>query len=229
MRHRLELFHQRRREGAKLDRVQCQRNLAGLGAGERQDLVDESFQFVDFFELTGKAAPDVLGRPRLKHGHLDLGPECGERRSKLVRECRAELTHFADRRLETRERVVERVSHGVEFIGGAADGQPLLQVVMSIVRAAAASEVSGASAQTRHPSADEGRREQSADSAPHQNLQRSSQQAVDWSHRRPDLEQITPVTGRVGCTLLEMRSLPRSVIYLVMPRIRSETPALRLA
>src|SRR4029450_5967284 len=47
----LELLGDRGGEGAQIDRAMCKSDLAGLGARQRQQLIDEAGELVDFLDL----------------------------------------------------------------------------------------------------------------------------------------------------------------------------------
>jgi len=55
------LINQRQRERSQIDLVDGQRDFAGLGAREDQQLIDQPLEFVDLFQLTGEAAPHLAG------------------------------------------------------------------------------------------------------------------------------------------------------------------------
>ena len=78
-------------------------------------------KLVDLFKLAGKPTLDVLALAGFHHGQFDVAAERSQWRPQLVRQGRAELTHFADRVVESRERLVEGDGHVVELVPSAAN------------------------------------------------------------------------------------------------------------
>ena len=86
------------------------RNLAGLGARQREDLIDQARQPIELLDLAGQRRAARPRRGPSAQRQLDLAAQRRERRAQLVGERGAELPHLADRVLEPRQRVVERAS-----------------------------------------------------------------------------------------------------------------------
>jgi hypothetical protein len=117
----LQLIDQRTRKIRDVDWRHRERDLAGFGARQRKDLVDESLQPVDLFQLTCKY---LRVTPTVAEIELELAAQNRQRRAELVCQRRAELPHFGNRRVETIERAVECDHHAIELVVGITNRKP---------------------------------------------------------------------------------------------------------
>ena len=128
--------------------------------------------------------------------HFDVAPERRQRRPKLMRKGRAELTHLADGVLEPFERVVERGGHIIQFVVCAADGHTAAKV-LDVDRACRFGQSrERRQREARHPASDHERGDQSRRHAGDEQKEKPLQRAIHRRERYAHLQQVVPAVGR---------------------------------
>ena len=94
LRDRLELIDDHARQLAEVDRPEARADLARFRAREREELVNQPFQLVQFFELARERRLASSVPRRLPHRQLDVSAQRRERRAQLVSQRGAELAHL---------------------------------------------------------------------------------------------------------------------------------------
>ena len=104
-------------------------DFAGLRAGEDQEIVDHAREAVEFLQLAHEKATIVFDGMAFEQSDFGFAAQYGEGSAQLVRDAGGELAHLADGIFQTRQGFVEGLREFVDFVSGAAQGQPLLQFV----------------------------------------------------------------------------------------------------
>ena len=104
-----------------------QRRLAGLGARQREQPIDEAGETIDLLEHAFDDAAIGVLVALAAQAHLADAADRRERRAQLVRDVGGELPHLRERRLEPRQRLVEHRGQPAHLVVGMLHRQPIRQ------------------------------------------------------------------------------------------------------
>ena len=84
---RFELLCDAWHERTQVDRASAERDFAGLGTSQCEELIHQPCKFVDLLNLACRARPPIGVVSRVHQRQLDLSPQRGQRRAQFVGEC----------------------------------------------------------------------------------------------------------------------------------------------